>query len=129
MYRKNAKITALSSGGLEKYEYLTGEDLEYRPDLVQKAKYEYSPLGQVFNKGLDSNERQEGLLKRLKNIEGKTDNQLDLIRDQGDKQLDLISEANTDRTNSIGLQNEESIKLEREIKDKKICQKSQEKQR
>ena len=49
--RQNAKISALSSGELEKYEYLTGEDLEYKPDVVQKAKFEYSPLGQVFNKG------------------------------------------------------------------------------
>ena len=36
-YRQNAKISALSSGELKKYEYLTGEDLGYRPDLVQKA--------------------------------------------------------------------------------------------
>ena len=44
---------------------------------MQKAKFEYIPLGQVFNKGLDFNEKQEvGLLKRLKNIEDKTDNQL-----------------------------------------------------
>ena len=75
MYRKNAKISALSSGRLDKYEYLNGEDLGYRPDSVQKAKFEYSPLDQVFNKGLDSSEKQEGLLKRLKNIEDKTDNQ------------------------------------------------------
>ena len=63
LYRQNAKISALSSGELDKYEYLTGEDLGYRPDLVQKAKFEYSLLGQAFNKGLDSNEKQEGLLK------------------------------------------------------------------
>ena len=31
---------------------------------------------QVFNKGLTTNEKSEGLLKRLKNIEDKTDNQL-----------------------------------------------------
>ena len=52
LYRKNAKISALPSGKLDKYEYLTGEDLGYRPDPVQKAKFEYIPLGQVFNKGL-----------------------------------------------------------------------------
>ena len=46
-----------------------------RPDPVQKAKFEYSPLGQVFNKGLTTDEK-SGLLKRLKNIEDKTDNQL-----------------------------------------------------
>ena len=32
LYRQNAKISALSSGKLDKYEYLTGEDLGYRPD-------------------------------------------------------------------------------------------------
>ena len=76
LHRKNAKISALSSGKLDKYEYLTGEDLGYRPDPVQKAKFEYSPLGQVFNKGLTTDEKSEGLLKRLRNIEDKTDNQL-----------------------------------------------------
>ena len=51
--RHNAKISALSSGELEKYENLTGEDLGYKPEVVQKAKTEYSLLGQVFNKGLE----------------------------------------------------------------------------
>ena len=36
-----------------KHEYLTGEDLGYKPDVVQKAKFEYSPLGRLFNKGLE----------------------------------------------------------------------------
>ena len=48
LYRKNAKISALSSGKLEKYEYLTGEE---QKQSLQKAKFEYSPLGQLFNKG------------------------------------------------------------------------------
>ena len=56
----------------------------YKPDVVQKAKFEYPPLGQVFNKGLDSNEKQKGLLKRLKNIEDKTDEQLLAIKDSKD---------------------------------------------
>ena len=50
LVRQNVEIFALSSGELDKYEYLTGEDLGYKPDVVQKAKFEYSPLGQVFNK-------------------------------------------------------------------------------
>ena len=66
LYRKNAKISVLPSGKLGKYEYLTGEDLGYRPDPVQKAKFENSLLSQMFNKGLTTNEKQEGLLKRLK---------------------------------------------------------------
>ena len=66
--------------------YLTGEDLGYRPDPVQKAKFEYSPLGQVFNKGLKTDEKSEGLLKRLKNIEDKTDNQLIAVENNIDNQ-------------------------------------------
>ena len=39
--RQNAKISALSNGELDKYEYLTGEDLRCKPDVVQKAKFEF----------------------------------------------------------------------------------------
>ena len=95
LYRKNAEISALSSGELKKYEYLTGEEFGYRPDPVQKAKFEYSPIGQVFNKGLDKNERQEGLLKRFKNIEDKTDIQLRVIERQKSDQLYLAKSQKT----------------------------------
>ena len=40
-----AKLSALSSNNLDKYEYLTGEDLRYKPSALEKAKFEYSPLG------------------------------------------------------------------------------------
>ena len=73
---KMLKISALSSGKSDQYECLPGEDLGYRPDVLEKANFEYSPLGQIFNKGLDKDEKNEGLLKRLKNIEDKTDKQL-----------------------------------------------------
>ena len=43
--REASKIFALSSDDLEKYEYLTGKDLGYKPDVIQKAKFEYYPLG------------------------------------------------------------------------------------
>ena len=43
--RQNGKISALSSDELDKYEYLTVEDLRYTPDVVQKTNFEYSPLG------------------------------------------------------------------------------------
>ena len=36
------------------YEYLTGEDLRYRPGLVEKAKFEYLPLGEAFNNTIKS---------------------------------------------------------------------------
>ena len=90
MYRNAAQISDLSPSELDKYEYLTGKDLQHKPDPLQKAKFEYSPLGQVFNRRLEKDEKQEGLLKRLQNIEDKTDNQLDLIENQGSRQLQTI---------------------------------------
>ena len=96
--RQAAEISALSSGELEKYEYLSGEDLGYKPVVVQKPKFECSPLGQVFNKRLNVDEKNEEFLKRLKNIGGKNEQQLDWIRDQNEKQLDLTGKINTDKT-------------------------------
>ena len=69
--RKAAKISPLSSNNLDKYKYLTGEDLGLKPSTVEQAKFEYSPLGKIFNKGLDKDDKKEGLFKRLKNIENK----------------------------------------------------------
>ena len=71
--RKAAKISVLSSNYFDKYEYLTGEDLGLKPSTVEQAKFEYSPLGKVFTKGLDKSDQKEGLLKRLKNIEDKNE--------------------------------------------------------
>ena len=107
--REAAKISALSSGELEKYEYLTGEDLGYKPDVVQKAKFEYSPVGKVFNKGLDISDKKEGLLKRLKNIEGK--NQLDAIKDQGEKQLGALKDQREMQLDAIEKQMENKLKM------------------
>ena len=102
--REAAKISALSSGELEKYEYLTGEDLGYKPDVIQKAKFEYSPLGKVFNKGLDQSDKKKGLLKRLKNIEVKNKQQLEVIKDQGEKQLDVIEKQGNKNLKAIDKQ-------------------------
>ena len=67
--REAPKISALSSKNLGKYELLTGEDLGLKPSTIEQAKLEYSPLGKIFNKGLCEDDKKEGLLKRLKNIE------------------------------------------------------------
>ena len=49
--REAAKISALSSKDLlEKYEYLTVEDLGHRPSALEKTKFEYSPLGMSLSK-------------------------------------------------------------------------------
>ena len=46
--RKAAKISALLSNNLHKYEYLIGEDLGLKPSTVEQVKFEYSPLGKIF---------------------------------------------------------------------------------
>ena len=78
--RMNGEVSAYSSGNLSKYEYLTNKDLGYKPDAFEKAKFEYSPLGKVFTNGLNNSDGKEGLLKRLKNIERKSNNQLLALR-------------------------------------------------
>ena len=59
--REAVKISALSSRVLDKYEYLTGEDLDYKPNTVEQAKFDYSPLSKFFNKGLREEDKKEGL--------------------------------------------------------------------
>ena len=66
--RKASQISALSSKNLDKHEYLTGEDLDLKPSTVKKTKFEYSPLGKIFNKGLSEDDKKEGILKKLKNM-------------------------------------------------------------
>ena len=64
--REAAKISALSSGKIRKYEYLTGEDIlpSNQQQVIEQAKFTYSPLGKAFEK------------------------QIKTIEDQGQKQID-----------------------------------------
>ena len=59
--REAAKISALSSNNLDNYEYLTGKDLGLKPSTVEPAKFEYSPLGNIFNKELSKDDKKEGI--------------------------------------------------------------------
>ena len=59
--REAAKISALSFKDLlEKYEYLTGEDLGHRPSMLEKTKFEYSPLGMSFSKAFEKDKAKRG---------------------------------------------------------------------
>ena len=77
--REAAKISALSSKNLDKYELLTGDDLDIKPSTIEQAKFEYSPLGKIFNKGLSEEDKKEGLLKRLENIKDKNEELINTI--------------------------------------------------
>ena len=85
--REAAKISALSSGKVRKYEYLTGEDIlpSNQQQIIEQARFTYSPLGKAFEKQIktieDQGEKQVEALKGLKSkeqrkpIEGKSNNQ------------------------------------------------------
>ena len=69
--RKVAKISALSPGKIHKYEYLTGEDMlpSNQQQIIEQAKFAYSPLGKAFEKQIkaieDQGEKQVEVLKLL----------------------------------------------------------------
>ena len=70
--RKAAEISALSSGKIDKYEYLTGKEIlpSNQQQIIEQAKFAYSPLGKVFEKQIktieDQGERQAEVLENLK---------------------------------------------------------------
>ena len=64
--RLNAEISDFSSGNLNKYEFLKRIDLNYKPNVLEQAKFEFSPLGKTFSTGLDKtipNYQKEGGIK------------------------------------------------------------------
>ena len=69
--RMNAEISAFSSGDLNKYEFLKIIDLNYKPNALDKARFEFSPLGKTFSAGLDKTAQgyqEESVMKLLKDI-------------------------------------------------------------
>ena len=107
--REAAEISALSSGKIHKYEYLTGEDIlpSNQQQIIEQAKFTYSPLGKAFEKQIktieDQGKKQVDALNTLK-----SNNQLTiedvipknaLINDEAKKELDKIKEIgkNVDR--------------------------------
>ena len=58
--RKAAEISALSSGKIDKYEYLTGKEIlpSNQQQIIEQAKFTYSPLGKAFEKQIKTIEDQ-----------------------------------------------------------------------
>ena len=96
--REAAKISAQSSNNLDKYELLTGEGLGLKPSTVEQAKFEYSPLGKIFNKGLSEDDKKEGVLKGLKNI-----------KDKNEELINTLSATNKAPKNKINNQSKKLI--------------------
>ena len=59
-----------------------------QPSTIEQAKFDYSPLGKISNKVSSEDDKKEGLFKRLKNIKGKTEVQLQAIKDQEKKTIE-----------------------------------------
>ena len=101
--REAAKISALSSGKIDKYEYLTGEEIltSNQQQIIQQAKFTYSPLGKAFE-------------KQIKTIEDQGKKQVKAIKD---KQIVNNNNNNNDNNNNNNnnKNNEELILKEREI--------------
>ena len=102
---------AKSSNELAKYEYLIGEDLGYKPSVVEQAKFDYSTLGKAFNKGLTEEGNKEGLLRSVKNIRDKNEKLLKATEDKNEKQLKAIE--------NKGKKQLDAIKKNNELKDDK----------
>ena len=85
--REAAKISALSSGKIHKYEYLTGEEilLSNQQQIIQQAKFTYSPLGKAFEKQIKTIEDQGK--KQVKAIQDKQLVNIDKNDDYKDKLL------------------------------------------
>ena len=69
--RLSAEISAFLSGDLNIYKFLTRKDLKYKPNALDKAKFELSPLGKAFSTALDKTAdgyQEEGVIKLLKDI-------------------------------------------------------------
>ena len=92
--RKAAKISALFSNNLDKYEYFVGEDLDLKSSTIKQSRFESSPQGKFFNNGLTEEDEKEGLLKRLKAIEDKNQEQLKAVTGKTDikSKTDLFDE-------------------------------------
>ena len=91
--RKAAKISALSSGKIDKYEYLTGEEIlpSNQQQIIEQAKFTYSPLGKAFEK------------------------QTKIIEDKGEKQIKAIQDNRKQLISDDDYKNKLLISKEREI--------------
>ena len=91
--REAAKISALSSGKFDKYEYLTGEEIlpSNKQQIIEQAKFNYSPLGKAFEK------------------------QIKTIEDQGEKQIKAIQDNRKQLISGNDYKNRLLISKEREI--------------
>ena len=88
--RETAKISALSSGKIHKYEYRTGEGIlpSNQQQIIEQAKFIYSPLGKAFE-------------KQIKTIEDQREKQIDALKDLKTRAITYKLDDDDDKTSTI----------------------------
>ena len=106
--REAAKISALSSGEIRKYEYLTGEDiLPYnQQQIIEQAKFTYSPLGKAFDQQIKTIKDQDKKRIKASNEQGQVKTIKKYAFDDEDspwvsKQKEIFNELADERLNEI----------------------------
>ena len=96
--REAAKISVLSSGKLNKYEYLTGEEIlpSNQQQIIEQVKFTYSPLGKAFE-------------KQTKTIEDQGEKQIKAIRDKSTEKIKKYSDYDNDYKKELLLSKEREI--------------------
>ena len=104
--REAAKISALSSGKLHKYEYLTGEDIlpSTQQQIIEQTKFTYSPLGKAFD-------------KQIKPIEDQSKKQVDALEKLKSKEIEPIKGTSNNQSRAATIFNE-LINKRKELMDK-----------
>ena len=88
--KETAKISALSSGKIHKYEYRTGEGIlpSNQQQIIEQAKFIYSPLGKAFE-------------KQIKTIEDQREKQIDALKDLKTRAITYKLDDDNDKTSTI----------------------------
>ena len=83
--RAAAKVSALSSGKIDKYEFLTGKEIlpSNQKQIIEQAKFTYSPLGKAFE-------------KQIKTIQDQGIKQVDILDTLKSKELETIKDTSED---------------------------------
>ena len=95
--RKAAKISALFSNNLDKYQYLTGEDLGLKPNTIEQARFEYSPLGKILIKGQIKMIKRKDCLKGQKILKARLKAKIKRNQNQlkNEEQSELLKDEST----------------------------------
>ena len=96
--RKATMISALSPNKIDKYEYLTSQEIlpSNRQQIIEQAKFTYSPLGNTFEKQIETIEDQgEKQVKALEDLKLKEQiKSMEGIFPEGHKSVEIKSKIN-----------------------------------